>query len=87
MFAQIPTVFKKSKKPVCDFQVSEEQRNMMIPLTNFGIKCMSMGFLVKPENSVVWRGPMVMGAIERMIHGTLWYVWSTSIQSPISHKL
>ena len=53
-------------------QVSEEERNMMLPLTNFGIKCMSMGFLVKPEDSVVWRGPMVMGAIERMIHGTIW---------------
>lgn len=33
---------------------------------------MSMGFLVNPEKAVVWRGPMVMGAIEKMAHGTLW---------------
>jgi hypothetical protein len=46
---------------------------MMLPVSNFGIKCMSMGFLVKPEESIVWRGPMVMGAIEKMIHGTIWY--------------
>lgn len=33
---------------------------------------MSMGFLVNPEDSVVWRGPMVMGAIEKTLHGTVW---------------
>jgi ATP-binding protein involved in chromosome partitioning len=52
--------------------VSNEHKNMMLPVSNFGIKCMSMGFLVKPEESIVWRGPMVMGAIEKMVHGTVW---------------
>jgi hypothetical protein len=45
----------------------------MLPVSNFGVKCMSMGLLVKPEESIVWRGPMVMGAVEKMVHGTLWY--------------
>ena len=31
----------------------------MIPLENYGIKCMSMGFLVDPGEAIVWRGPMV----------------------------
>lgn len=31
----------------------------MIPLENYGIKCMSMGFLVDPSEAIVWRGPMV----------------------------
>ena len=44
----------------------------MIPLENYGIKCMSMGFLVKPENALVWRGPMVMAAVEKLVHGTHW---------------
>lgn len=45
---------------------------MMIPPVNFGIKCMSMGFLVNPDDSIVWRGPMVMGALEKILHGTAW---------------
>ena len=44
----------------------------MIPLKNYGVECMSMGFLVDPQQAVVWRGPMVMGAIEKMAFGTLW---------------
>ena len=44
----------------------------MIPLENYGIKCMSMGFLVKPENALVWRGPMVMAAVNKLVHGTHW---------------
>jgi ATP-binding protein involved in chromosome partitioning len=45
---------------------------MMIPPVNYGIKCMSMGFLVNPEDSIVWRGPMVMGGLEKILHGTMW---------------
>ena len=44
----------------------------MLPLENYGVKCMSMGFLVNPEDAIVWRGPMVMGALEKMVHGTNW---------------
>ncbi len=45
----------------------------MIPLNSFGIKVMSMGLLTEGEKaSVVWRGPMVMGAVEKMAHGTAW---------------
>lgn len=44
----------------------------MVPLTNYGIKCMSMGFLVDQGQAVVWRGPMVMGATEKMIFQTDW---------------
>jgi hypothetical protein len=31
----------------------------MIPLHNYGVKCMSMGFLMEPDKAAVWRGPMV----------------------------
>jgi ATP-binding protein involved in chromosome partitioning len=34
-------------------------QNRMIPLVNYGIKCMSMGFLVEEDSAVIWRGPMV----------------------------
>ncbi|XP_052223264.1 iron-sulfur protein NUBPL-like isoform X5 [Dreissena polymorpha] len=47
-------------------------RNEMVPLTNYGIKCMSMGFLVDEKSPIVWRGPMVMSAVQRLIRQIAW---------------
>ena len=64
----VPLMMNVSERPFVD-----ERSNKMIPLTNYGLKCMSMGFLVADEAAaVVWRGPMVMGALEKMAHGTVW---------------
>ena len=50
-----------------------DETGKMIPLSNYDIKCMSMGFLIrKSEDALVWRGPMVMGALEKLAHGTNW---------------
>ncbi|XP_035024043.2 iron-sulfur protein NUBPL isoform X1 [Hippoglossus stenolepis] len=46
--------------------------NLMIPLTNYGIPCMSMGFLVEDVAPIVWRGLMVMSAIEKMLRQVDW---------------
>ncbi|XP_060685028.1 iron-sulfur protein NUBPL isoform X2 [Hemiscyllium ocellatum] len=46
--------------------------NLMRPLVNFGIVCMSMGFLVEEGAPVVWRGLMVMSAIERLLRQVDW---------------
>lgn len=46
--------------------------NLMIPLTNYGIPCMSMGFLVEDVAPVVWRGLMVMSAIEKLLRQVDW---------------
>lgn len=40
--------------------------NQMLPLENYGVKCMSIGFLIAEEKAAVWRGPMVMGALGKM---------------------
>ncbi|WP_019221344.1 Mrp/NBP35 family ATP-binding protein [Bartonella senegalensis] len=42
------------------------------PLEKFGLKLMSMGFLVKEEKPVVWRGPMVMAAVTQLLRDVLW---------------
>ncbi|WP_208441127.1 Mrp/NBP35 family ATP-binding protein [Bartonella raoultii] len=42
------------------------------PLEKFGLKLMSMGFLVDEEKPVVWRGPMVMGAVTQLLRDVLW---------------
>ncbi|XP_068962085.1 iron-sulfur cluster transfer protein NUBPL isoform X1 [Petaurus breviceps papuanus] len=48
------------------------ESNLMRPLLNYGISCMSMGFLVEETAPVVWRGLMVMSAIEKLIRQVDW---------------
>ena len=42
------------------------------PMENFGIKCMSMGLFVGEDDPVIWRGPMIMGAIQQMLKDVEW---------------
>jgi ATP-binding protein involved in chromosome partitioning len=44
----------------------------MQPLQAWGVKCMSIGFLVDEETPMIWRGPMVMGALEQMLGQVNW---------------
>ena len=44
----------------------------MLPLMNYDVKCMSMGFLVDPEAAIVWRGLMVISALEKMFYQVAW---------------
>ncbi|KAK3586973.1 hypothetical protein CHS0354_026688 [Potamilus streckersoni] len=62
----IPTMMNLKGQP----ELTKE--NLMKPLTNFGIKCMSIGFLVDEKSPVVWRGPMVMSAIYRLLRHVTW---------------
>ncbi|KAL7992505.1 hypothetical protein Chor_016761 [Crotalus horridus] len=45
----------------------------MRPLVNYGISCMSMGFLVEETAPIVWRGLMVMSAIEKLLRQVDWH--------------
>ncbi len=44
----------------------------MEPIQAMGMKVMSIGFLLKEDEPVVWRGPMVMGALEQMMRDVRW---------------
>jgi len=44
----------------------------MIPLEVWGLKAMSIGFLVEPDTAMIWRGPMVMSALEQMMGQVAW---------------
>ncbi|KAK3739383.1 hypothetical protein QZH41_015769, partial [Actinostola sp. cb2023] len=48
------------------------KENQMKPLINFGLPCMSMGFLVEEGAAIVWRGLMVMSAIEKLLRQVAW---------------
>jgi ATP-binding protein involved in chromosome partitioning len=42
------------------------------PMQAWGIKCMSMGFMVAEDTPMIWRGPMVMSALEQMLRDVDW---------------
>ena len=46
--------------------------NQLLPLINYGVKAMSMGFLVDEKAPVVWRGLMVMKALQQLLHEVDW---------------
>ena len=42
------------------------------PLEAHGVKVMSIGFMIAEDNPIIWRGPMVMGALEQMLREVDW---------------
>jgi ATP-binding protein involved in chromosome partitioning len=44
----------------------------MVPLENFGIKLMSIGFMVDDQTPVIWRGPMASGAVKQFMSDVAW---------------
>ena len=44
----------------------------LAPMRNYGIVCMSIGFLVEEDTPMIWRGPMVMSALEQMMRDVDW---------------
>src|SRR5690242_11565945 len=44
----------------------------LIPMQNYGLKCMSIGFLVPEDTPMIWRGPMVMSALQQMLREVEW---------------
>ena len=48
------------------------ERRMLIPMDGYGLKVMSIGFLIEEETPMIWRGPMVMSAITQMLREVVW---------------
>lgn len=55
-----------------DRQPTKDDKNLIIPLENYGLRVMSMGNLMDPERAVIWRGPMVASAVEQLLHKVAW---------------
>ena len=62
----IPRMMGISGRP----QTNENKK--LVPLENYGVKCMSIGFLIDVDTPAIWRGPMVMKALEQMFNGVEW---------------
>jgi ATP-binding protein involved in chromosome partitioning len=46
--------------------------NTLMPMDGYGLKVMSIGFLVEEETPMIWRGPMVMSALTQMLRDVEW---------------
>lgn len=63
----VPTMFGlQGERPNINTQ------RKLIPLEKFGVKLLSMGFLVDTDEAVVWRGPMVSSAVKQFLTEAIW---------------
>ncbi|KAG5676761.1 hypothetical protein PVAND_006570 [Polypedilum vanderplanki] len=62
----VPLMMNLKETPLTD------ENNLMIPPVNYGIKCLSMGLIVEESSAVIWRGPLVMSALQRLLKGAIW---------------
>jgi ATP-binding protein involved in chromosome partitioning len=53
-------------------QPETENRQFFIPLRAHGIQAMSMAFLVNDKTPMIWRGPMVSGALQQLLNQSKW---------------
>ncbi|MFC2064053.1 Mrp/NBP35 family ATP-binding protein [Chloroflexota bacterium] len=53
-------------------QIPNNKGNKLIPAEAYNVKLMSMGFLVKPGQPLIWRGPMLVSAIRQFITDVEW---------------
>jgi len=49
-----------------------EGQEMIVPVERYGIHILSVGFFVRPDNAVIWRGPMATSALKQLLHQGEW---------------
>ncbi|MFZ6013615.1 MAG: Mrp/NBP35 family ATP-binding protein [Bacteroidota bacterium] len=47
-------------------------RNVIVPIEQYGVKLLSIGFLAPPDSAVIWRGPMASSALKQFFSDTEW---------------
>ena len=66
----VPIMFGlKGERPL---MTNIDGKDMIVPIEKYGIKLMSIGFLVDEKNAVVWRGPMASSAIRQFVTDVYW---------------
>ena len=66
----IPTMFNCEHEQPHVKQVNG--KNIIIPLEQYGVKLLSIGFLTPPDSAVVWRGPMLHKALQQFLNDVHW---------------
>jgi ATP-binding protein involved in chromosome partitioning len=52
--------------------LNDGEKDMMFPIEKFGVKIMSIGFFVKTNQGLIWRGPMAANAMTQLLENTQW---------------
>lgn len=66
----IPTMFNcEHEQPLVK---QENGRNIIVPIEQYGVKLISIGFLAPPESAIVWRGPMASSALKQFFSDADW---------------
>ena len=62
----LPKMMSINEKP------KSEDGKSLVPINQYGVQCMSIGFLVDEETPMIWRGPMVTSTIKTFTQKVLW---------------
>lgn len=66
----IPTMFN------CEYEQPAVKningKNIIMPIEQYGVKLLSIGFLTPPDNAILWRGPMASSALKQFFGDTDW---------------
>lgn len=63
----VPTMMNIHQRPMV-----EPDTRKILPIASYGVRCLSMGMLVDPEQAMIWRGPMVMSAVRQFLRDARW---------------
>jgi ATP-binding protein involved in chromosome partitioning len=66
----IPKMFNVENAQPAVHKINDVE--MIIPVEQYGVKVLSIGFFVDQENALIWRGPMATNALRQFIHQTDW---------------
>ncbi len=61
----LPQMLGVTRRP----EVRDEK---MLPIAVWGLQAMSIGFIIDPDTAMIWRGPMVMGALQQLMEQVAW---------------
>ncbi len=66
----VPKMFDlESERPEV---IRKDDKEIIVPIEKYGVKVISIGFFVRPEDALVWRGPMATSALKQLLNQTEW---------------
>jgi len=66
----MPTMFGTDGEPIRSMTI--DGKDYFVPIEKFGIKMISIGNLVKPDQAIIWRGPLAASVLLQLFNDSLW---------------
>lgn len=55
-----------------DAEIDDSCKEIIVPIEKYGVKWMSIGYFARPEQALIWRGPMACNALKQMLLQVKW---------------